>query len=59
MRHTEDQPTAPTDQVEAATDALEPLELDEADEALEAELAAAGVGAGEPAAHDHGKDGEA
>ena len=49
----------PTDQVEAATDALEPLELDEADQALEAELAAAGVGAGDAAMHDHEKDGEA
>ena len=59
VRHTEDQPTAPTDQVEAATDAMEPLELDEADEALEAELAAAGVGAGVFPAHDHEEDGEA
>ena len=59
VRHTEDQPAAPTDQVEAATDALEPMDPDEADEALEAELAAAGVGAVDHAQHDHGKDGEA
>lgn len=49
VRHTEDQPVAPTDQVEAATDALEPEEMDEADEALEAELAAVGMAAGNPA----------
>jgi trigger factor len=59
VRHTEDQLAAPTDQVEAATDALEPMDPDEADEALEAELAAAGVGAVDHAQHDHGKDGEA
>ncbi len=46
VRHTEDQPAQPADQVEVATEALEPVGLDEADEALEAELAAAGVGGG-------------
>jgi trigger factor len=46
VRHTEDQPVPAADQVEAATDALEPLEPDQAGEALEAELAAAGVGGG-------------
>ncbi len=59
VRHTEDQPPVATDQVEVATEALEPLELDEADQALEAELAAAGVGAGDSAMHDHEKDGDA
>ena len=59
VRHAEDQPAVAADQVEAATDALEPEELDEADQALEAELAAAGVGVGDHALHDHEKDGEA
>ncbi len=44
VRHTEDQPVASTSQVEAATDALEEEETDEAEQALEAELAAVGVG---------------
>ena len=52
VRHTEDQPVATTDQVEAATDALEPAETDEAEEALEAELAAVGVGGGNRAVVD-------
>jgi trigger factor len=52
VRHTEDQPVETVDQVEAATDALEPDDLDAADAALEAELAAAGVGGGNPAVLD-------
>ncbi len=34
--------------VEAATEAIEPVDSDEEGESLEAELAAAGVGAGSP-----------
>ena len=52
VRHTEDQPVEAVDQVEAATDALEPDDLDAADAALEAELAAAGVGSGNPGGLD-------
>ncbi len=46
VRHTEDQPVPSGDGVEAATDALDPDDLDEADEALGAELAAAGMVSG-------------
>jgi len=59
VRHTEDQPAQAVDQVEAATDALEPAELDEADEALEAELAAVGVGRGDPAVVDPEQESQA
>ncbi len=59
VRHTEDQPAQAVDQVEAATDALEPAELDEADEALEAELAAVGVGRGDPPVVDPEEESQA
>ncbi len=59
VRHTEDQPAQAVDQVEAATDALEPAELDEADEALEAELAAVGVARGDPAIVDPEEESQA
>ncbi len=44
VRHTEDQPTD-QDQLDAAAEVVEPIEIDPDDEALEAELSAAGVGA--------------
>jgi hypothetical protein len=43
VRHIEDQLERSSDQLDAAAEAVEPIELDEEDEKLEAELTAAGV----------------
>lgn len=48
VRHTEDQVEQASDQLDAAADAVEPVDVDPEDEKLEAELTAAGVsGAGD------------
>jgi trigger factor len=46
VRHIEDQVEASGDQLDAAAEAVEPIEVDEEDEKLEAELTAAGVSGG-------------